>query len=142
MLQLTSYFVAFFSPYSLSMLSRLLSLLLLLLSAYSALAQGPGRLAGRVSGPGGKALEGVSVVDQAGRYTTLTDGTGHFVLDKLPLGEYTLLTRSLGYEESQQRVTLSAEQPSATVNFVLAASTNAVQEVEVLGRKETTYKSD
>jgi iron complex outermembrane receptor protein len=90
----------------------------------------------------GQGLEGVSVVDLSGRFATLTDASGRFVLDKLPLGEYTLITRSLSHAEGRQTIRLSAEQPTATVDFRLATSTNAMQEVEVLGRRETTYKSD
>jgi iron complex outermembrane receptor protein len=120
---------------------RLLLFWLLLLSS-SALAQSLGRASGRVAGPGGLGLEGVSVVDASGRFATLTDASGHFVLDKLPLGEYTLITRSLSHAEGRRAISLSAEQPTVTVEFTLAPSTNAIQEVEVLGRRETTYKSD
>lgn len=114
----------------------------LLLLAAPALAQGPGRIAGRVASPDGAGLEGISVVEQGGRYGTLTNGKGQYVLDKLPLGSYVLLTRSLGHAEARREVVLTAEQPSATLDFTLTASTNAMQEVEVLGRKETSYKSN
>jgi iron complex outermembrane receptor protein len=107
-----------------------------------AVAQDVGRIAGRVTGLAGPALEGVSVVDQTGRFTTLTDAGGRYALDKLPLGSYVLITRSLGHEEARRTVVLSADAPTATADFALQASSNAVQEVEVLGRQETTYKSD
>ncbi|MFD1873090.1 TonB-dependent siderophore receptor [Hymenobacter bucti] len=105
-------------------------------------AQGLGHLAGRISSAAGQPLEGVSVVDQAGRFATLTDGQGRYTLDQLPLGAYVLITRSLGHAEARREVVLSAQNPSATVDFTLQTSTNAVQEVEVLGRQETTYKSN
>jgi iron complex outermembrane receptor protein len=105
-------------------------------------AQGAGRIAGRVSGPAGQALEGVSVVDKAGRFATLTDAQGRYVLEQLAPGTYTLITRSLSYEEARREVVLSAENPTATADFSLKPGTNAVQEVEVLGRRETTYKSN
>lgn len=120
---------------------RLLLFCLLLLST-SALAQSLGRASGRVTGPAGQGLEGVSVVDASGRFATLTDAGGRFVLEKLPLGDYVLITRSLSHAEGRKSFVLSAEQPTATVDFTLAPSSNAIQEVEVLGRKETTYKSD
>jgi iron complex outermembrane receptor protein len=105
-------------------------------------AQNLGRISGRLSGPAGQGLEGVSVVEQTGRFATLTDASGRYVLDKLPLGTYTLITRSLGYQEARRTVVLSAESASVNADFTLATSTNAIQEVEVLGRKETTYKSN
>jgi len=117
-------------------------LLFLLLLSTTALAQGPGRIAGRLTTATGAGLEGVSIVEQSGRYGTLSDGQGRYVLANLPLGSYTLITRSLSHAEGRREVTLTAEQPSADVDFALAASTNAMQEVEVLGRKETTYKSN
>ncbi|WP_240047228.1 TonB-dependent receptor [Hymenobacter nivis] len=105
-------------------------------------AQGPGRVAGRITGPAGQALEGISVVEQSGRFAALSGPDGRFALDQLPLGPYTLITRGLGQQEARRAVLLSAEAPTATADFVLAPSTHAMQEVEVLGRKETTYKSD
>lgn len=119
-----------------------LLLFFVVLLPFLAEAQGLGHLAGRISNAAGQPLEGVSVVDQAGRFATLTDGQGRYALDKLPLGAYVLITRSLGHAEARHEVVLSADNPSATADFTLQASTNAVQEVEVLGRQETTYKSN
>jgi iron complex outermembrane receptor protein len=122
-------------------MQRLLLLFFLLLPT---LVEGQSlcQVVGRISNAAGKPLEGVSVVDQAGRFATLTDGQGRYVLDKVPLGAYVLITRSLGHAEARREVVLNAENPTATVDFTLQASTNAVQEVEVLGRQETTYKSN
>ena len=115
-------------------------LLLLLLLSTTALAQGPGRITGRIASTAGAGLEGVSVLDQSGHYGTLTDGRGQYVLDKLPLGTYTLITRSLSHAEGRREVTLTAEQPGATADFILAASTNAMQEVEVLSPAEVAAR--
>ncbi|GGF06238.1 ferrichrome-iron receptor [Hymenobacter cavernae] len=101
-----------------------------------------GHLAGRVVGPSGQGLERITVVESTGRFSTLTSADGRFSLDQLPLAEYTLITRSLGHQEQRRTVVLSADDPNVTVNFTLQPSSNALQEVEVLGRKETTYKSD
>jgi iron complex outermembrane receptor protein len=100
-----------------------------------------GHLDGHVNGPGGHGLEGVSVLEATGRFSALSGSDGHFSL-ALPLGEYTLVTRSLGHQEQRRTVVLSAETPSLSVDFTLQPSANSLQEVEVLGRKETTYKSD
>jgi iron complex outermembrane receptor protein len=124
------------------MVRALGSLWLLVLLATSASAQTLGVITGHVAGPSGQALEGISVVEQTGQFSTLTDAQGRFTLDKLPLGSYTLITRSLGHQEARRTVLLSADTPSAIADFKLATSSNAIQEVEVLGRQETTYKSD
>ncbi|HEX8656391.1 MAG TPA: TonB-dependent receptor, partial [Hymenobacter sp.] len=112
-----------------------------LLCPFLSFSQGSaGHLDGHITGPGGRGLEGVSVLESTGRFSALSGADGHFSLD-LPLGEYTLITRSLSYQEQRRTVELSAEQPTLTVDFGLQPTTNALQEVEVLGRKETTYKS-
>jgi iron complex outermembrane receptor protein len=122
-------------------MSRFLYFFFLLLPLLAE-AQGVGRIAGRVLGPAGQALEGVSIVDQAGRFATLTDDQGRYALTQLAPGTYTLITRSLSHEEARREVVLSAENPTATADFSLQPGSNAVQEVEVLGRRETTYKSN
>jgi len=105
-------------------------------------AQQQGQITGRVLSAGNKPIEGVSVVETTGRFFALTDAQGRFSLDQLPLEQLTLVTRSLNFSEERRTVLLTAEAPRATVEIRLNASANALQEVEVLGRKETTYKSD
>ena len=113
-----------------------------LLCPFLAVAQQPtGHLDGHVNDPAGHGLEGVSVLETSGRFSALSGSDGHFSLS-LPLGEYTLVTRSLSYREQRRTVVLSAEAPALSVDFTLQPTTNSLQEVEVLGRKETTYKSD
>ncbi|TGE04544.1 TonB-dependent receptor [Hymenobacter fodinae] len=122
-------------------MSRLLVFLLLFFPLLAS-AQTLGRITGRVTNPAGQALDGVTVVEHTGRFISLTGADGKFSLDQLPLAEYTLITRSLGHQEQRRTVVLSLETPNITVDFTLQSSTNALQEVEVLGRKETSYKSD
>ncbi|MBC6613233.1 TonB-dependent siderophore receptor [Hymenobacter sp. BT507] len=105
-------------------------------------AQQQGQITGRVLSADGNGLEGISVVETTGRFMALTDAQGRFSLDQLPLEQITLITRSLNFSEERRTVLLTAEAPRATVEIRLNASSNALQEVEVLGRKETTYKSD
>ncbi|SFQ51709.1 TonB-dependent receptor [Hymenobacter arizonensis] len=120
---------------------RILFLLLALLPAVAS-GQALGRIDGRITNQAGQGVEGVTVVEQTGRFSALTGADGRFALDQLPQGEYTLITRSLAHQEQRRTVSLSAEAPTLTVDFALRPSTNALQEVEVLGRKETTYKSN
>ncbi|GAB2786252.1 TonB-dependent siderophore receptor [Hymenobacter latericoloratus] len=117
-------------------------LVLLLVLPQLALGQLSGHISGHLISPTGQTLEGVMVVEKSGRFSALSDAEGHFSLDQLPLAEYTLITRSLSHQQEQRTVILSAETPALVVDFTLRASTNALQEVEVLGRKETTYKSN
>ncbi|TGE27500.1 TonB-dependent receptor [Hymenobacter metallicola] len=105
-------------------------------------AQGlSGHLDGHITEAGGRGLEGVSIVELSGRFSAFSEADGHYSLD-LPQGEYTLIVRSLSHEEQRRVVALSPDSPFLTLDFVLQPSTTALQEVEVLGRKETSYKSD
>ncbi|WP_324675753.1 TonB-dependent receptor [Hymenobacter sp. GOD-10R] len=122
-------------------MQRLLYILLFLLPALCG-AQNLGSINGRVLSADSHPLEGISVVETTGRFSALTDKEGRFALTNLPLEQLTLLTRSLNFSEARRTVLLTAEAPSVTIDFRLNASSNALQEVEVLGRKETTYKSD
>ncbi|MDF7815826.1 TonB-dependent receptor [Hymenobacter sp. YC55] len=122
-------------------MQRLLICLLLLWPLLVAGQSSMGRIDGHVNGPNGRGLEGISILEQTGRFATLTGADGHFSLD-LPYGEHILITRSLSHQEVRRTVVLSSEASSLTVDFTLQPTTTALQEVEVLGRKETTYKSD
>jgi iron complex outermembrane receptor protein len=119
-------------------------LILFLLFCFPLLAMGQqssGHIDGHIRDPGGHGLEGVSVVETSGRFSALSGADGHFSLT-LPFGEYTLITRSLSHQEQRRAVVLIADSPTLTVDFTLQPTTRTLQEVEVLGRKETTYKSD
>ncbi|MCA8832877.1 TonB-dependent receptor [Hymenobacter pini] len=122
-------------------MQRILFCLLLLWPLLGAAQSSTGHLDGHVTGPNGHGLEGISVVEATGRFSALTGADGHFALT-LPLGEYTLITRSLSYQEQRRTVVLTTETPALTVDFTLHPTTTALQEVEVLGRNEKTYKSD
>ncbi|GAB3298101.1 TonB-dependent siderophore receptor [Hymenobacter tenuis] len=100
-----------------------------------------GHIEGHVKSLNGSGLDGISILESTGRFSALSGADGHFFL-ALPPGEYTLITRSLSHQEARRAVVLSAESPTVTVDFVLSPTTTALQEVEVLGRKETTYKSE
>lgn len=122
-------------------MQRLLLSLLLLWPVLGAGQSATGHIDGHVTGPNGHGLEGVSVVETSGRFAAISGADGHFSLS-LPLGEHTLITRSLSYREARRTVVLSPETPTLTVDFDLQPTATALQEVEVLGRQETTYKSD
>ncbi|RSK48121.1 TonB-dependent receptor [Hymenobacter rigui] len=122
-------------------MQRLLFCLLLLWPVLGVAQSSTGHIDGHVNGPNGHGLEGISVVETTGRFSAFSGADGHFSLT-MPLGEYTLITRSLSYQEQRRTVVLTAETPTLTVDFALQPTSTALQEVEVLGRKESTYKSD
>ncbi|CAM3760335.1 TonB-dependent receptor [Pontibacter korlensis] len=114
----------------------------LLLIQVAAMAQGPGTISGKVKSGSGQGLEGITILLKEHNQVAITQPDGFFKMEKLSYGEYTVVAKGLGYKEELRQVILNAEAPAAQVNFSLIASSNALQEVEVLGRKETTYKNE
>ncbi|MDQ4141304.1 MAG: TonB-dependent receptor, partial [Bacteroidota bacterium] len=116
--------------------------LLLVLCRFTAFAQQLGNIQGRVTDTHGHNLEGIPVMLQQTNLATLTKADGTFVISNVHFGKYTLLARGLGYNGQLREVVLSADLPAVVVNFNLSEDNTALQQIEVLGRKETTYKSD
>ncbi len=69
-----------------------------------------------------------------------TDQDGNFIIDNVPVGNYSLIVSSIGFTTITRSVTITENQ-SLSVNFALAESSEQLQEVEITGRKERTYKN-
>jgi len=105
-------------------------------------AQQLGSIQGQVTDKHGHGLEGIPVVLQESNAVAITTAHGSFVLKNLHIGKYTVQARGIGYVGQIKEITLTPDALSVVLNFALEENTNALQEVEVLGRKETSYKSD
>jgi TonB-linked SusC/RagA family outer membrane protein len=107
--------------------SALVAVLLLLTSVGAASAQ-EGAVAGGVTDPFGEFLIGVQVFIPGTSYGTLTDDAGRYRITGVPAGDYTLRASIIGYQGSEEPVTVTAGEV-ATVNFVLEVSAVALDEV-------------
>lgn len=107
--------------------SALMGLGLLLTSVGGAAAQ-EGGIAGGVTAITGEELSGVQVFIPGTSFGTLTDGSGRYRISGVPAGDYTLRASIIGYEGSEQAVTVTAG-AIATVDFVLEVSAVALDEV-------------
>ena len=105
-------------------------------------AQQLGSIQGQVTDKHGHSLEGIPVVLQESNAVAITTADGSFLIKNLHNGKYTVQARGIGYVGQTKEIILTPDAPSAVLNFALQENTNALQEVEVLGRKETSYKSD
>jgi iron complex outermembrane recepter protein len=123
-------------------MKKYLLLILFILIQLTAIAQQTGSISGNLRTPEGNPVEGVTVLLTQGNNATMSGASGSYSLQNLPLGSHTVVARGLGYREERREVVLTADAPALILNFSLAASSNALQEVEVLGRKETSYKSE
>lgn len=113
--------------------------LLYLFSFFSLHAQAPTQLMGKVNAETGEPLVGVTVwLDEKAQYTK-TDTEGYYRFD-LNAGEHTIHFSLLGY--AQHHATLIVVQGEDKVlDVVLKSSSETLQSVEVIGRKESSYKN-
>ncbi|GAB3816928.1 hypothetical protein GCM10028895_12580 [Pontibacter rugosus] len=123
-------------------MKKYLFILFLLVIQLEVMAQASGSIRGTATVGNGKLIEGVSILIKESSQAGVTAPDGSFKISNLPFGQYTVVVKGLGFEEEARQVSLSTDAPVAVVTFRLQASSNALQEVEVLGRKETTYKSE
>ncbi len=85
-------------------------------------------------------LQGVTVRVSGIPNGRVTDENGTFSFENLPNGQYTLSFSYLGYESSRINITLPSSN-SGNLAVALNLSTNQLQAVEIIGRKEQTYKN-
>jgi iron complex outermembrane receptor protein len=99
-----------------------------------------GTLQGTVKDPTGAALPGVSIVVEGTTQGTTTDAAGRYELQLAPEQTYKLRLTYVGFEPHTRAVALPAGHGLRVV-FTLQSAHQALQQVEVLGRKETTYRT-
>ncbi|WP_026715487.1 TonB-dependent receptor [Flavobacterium daejeonense] len=68
------------------------------------------------------------------------DKKGNYEIRNLAAGTYTLVFSALGYS-NQIKTVFVKENENLTVNIVLKENINALQTVEIIGRKEKSYKN-
>ena len=82
---------------------------LAVLTAPTVMAQGTGTVTGKVTrADDGAALAGVMVGVRGPGTTAVTNTQGRYVLDRVPIGTYTLVFRWLGYKPTEVSVTVTA----------------------------------
>ncbi|MFW6289750.1 MAG: TonB-dependent receptor, partial [Mariniphaga sp.] len=85
----------------------------------------------------GEHIPFVNIYLEDTNHGTTTDVTGHYMMVDLPLGEYTLVARMIGYETQKKKVSLKAGE-TIEVKFDLQEDNVRVNEVVVTGTK--TFK--
>ena len=91
-----------------------------------------------VDAAGAAPMPGVNVGIEGTVFGAATDAGGSFTIENIPPGRYVIVASSVGYEPSRRTVQLSAGE-TATIRFTLRMTDVELQEVEVVGRRETTY---
>jgi iron complex outermembrane receptor protein len=120
---------------------RFLTVILLIISIH-AFAQ-TGTIRGTVNTSDGKPAEFVNIVLENTARGAVVNENGHYTINRVPAGIYTLTASFTGLVSQKSSVTVTAGETSA-VNFVLAEDNRQLQEVVVrsdnrLMNKETDY---
>lgn len=120
--------------------SRFLSLICLLFSISSALAQQTtGKIKGTITTSEGDPAAGVNVVLKNSKYGTVTNDDGTFELNRIKPNTYSVQISLTGYETTEQEVVV-AENETANVTLQLKVSNKELQEVVINSKKSILSK--
>jgi len=118
-------------PFSSAVWVRLFTAVVVVLALPPTLpAQQVGRIEGTVS-DGGNPLEGAQIIVQGTRHTALTGADGHYRIDKVAPGLYTVLARRIGYVAAEIRGVRVTAGKTKTLDIELRA-TGAVGVEEIV----------
>ncbi len=125
-----------------SILSKFYSFCFFLLFTNSLLAQQEtGSLKGKVVDTSNEPLPGLNVGLLGTTLGSVTDADGEFSIQSIPAGEYQLSVSGIGYQGQKKKITITGGE-TLSLNFTLKESLTQLQEVEIIGRKETTYQNE
>ena len=108
--------------------SRCLAAVVLLLATAGVAVAQDGAIAGSVTAVTGETITGAQVHIPGTSFGTLTDDAGRYRLTGVPAGEHLLRVSTIGYQGSEQLVTVTADEV-ATVDFVLEISAVALDQI-------------
>lgn len=98
---------------------------------------------GRVTDTQGNPLLGVSVILEGTTKGASTNEKGLYEIHRVPVGEQTFVFSSMGYQTVKQAFEVTPN-PSGThthLNVSLQEEAQQLQEVEIIGRRESSYKN-
>jgi iron complex outermembrane receptor protein len=122
-------------------MKKYLLLLLLLLVFDEITAQEPGTIKGTITIKSGAPLEAVNVGLLSTPYGASTQADGQFVIENVKPGEYVIVASFLGYEREERNIYVKPGE-TVQISLVMQESATQLQEVEITGRKETSYQNE
>ncbi|WP_273085745.1 TonB-dependent receptor [Capnocytophaga gingivalis] len=98
---------------------------------------------GRVTDTQGSPLLGVSVILEGTTKGASTNEKGFYEIHRVPLGSQTFIFSSIGYETVKKvfEVTPNRSGNHTHLDIALQEETQKLQEVEIIGRRESSYKN-
>lgn len=116
-----------------------ISFLIIFMGVYAlASAQEQMTVNGKVTDESGDAIPGVNVYTENGSEKTTTNHQGNFSLS-VPKATLTIKFSYVGYITASRNINLNREK--VTINISLSPTKSDLQQVEITGRKEKTYKN-
>ncbi len=120
----------------------LLSFLLIVLIRTVGWAQPePGTIQGKITDTNNQPLPGLNVALEGSSLGSITGINGTFSITKVPPDSYQLIVSGVGYQSQRRQVSLSSGE-TLRLNIQVRESLTQLQEVEIIGRQETTYRND
>jgi len=116
--------------------------LIITLTNLPAEAQQKGVLTGKVVDESGAPLEFVNVGIRKISLGGITDESGSFIVQNVPLDTHLLTASLIGFEPQQTRVEITWNKLSPTYNFILSESAASLGEVVVTGTMKEVSKLD
>jgi len=113
---------------------------MLTLLSYSFAQNGEGKLKGTVRTSDGQPVAYANLSLKSTGQRGSTDNNGKYEFSNIRAGNHTLVITLIGYETQEKQIRIGAED-SLTVDITLRASDEQLQEVEITGRREQTYKN-
>ena len=95
---------------------------------------------GQITDNNGNPISEATISVKGMKHAVRTKANGYFTLSELPSGETTILVHAIGYA-TQQRTLKLTNKSYQGVNFVLQERSDALPTVDVMGRREQSYKN-
>jgi iron complex outermembrane receptor protein len=111
-----------------------------MLVSLCSLAQTDG-IKGHVMNEAGDPLESIHISIKGTTRGTMTSNSGEFFLSGLAAGKYHLVVSGVGYQAIESSATVT-DNATLTLELTLRETAQQLQTVEIIGRRETTYKND
>lgn len=128
-------------------MKRIIALFIVLVGNITAnFAQSIAGLRGKVTDEQHAPLVGVSIAIEGTSFGTTTDRNGFYRLERVPEGKQTIIFSYMGFKTVVKVIDFQpnagrSDDPHMHYDIVLQEDDIALQEVEVIGRKENSYKN-
>ena len=96
---------------------------------------------GQITDNNGNPINEATITVKGMKRAVRTKANGKFILSELPSGESTILVHAIGYTPQQRTIKLSNNKSYEGIDFVLQERSDALPTVDVMGRREQSYKN-